>query len=172
MKKLLLLLSVITITISCINNKENTVDVTTEKENITQLLDDWHTAAANADYDGYFNKIATDGYFLGTDATENWGKEAFITFSKPYFDKGKAWDFKAVERNIYFSKDGKIAWFDELLDTHMKICRGSGVLEKENEEWKIKHYVLSMTVPNKVIKEILPLKATQEDKLLEELKKQ
>jgi hypothetical protein len=27
--------------------------------------------------------------FIGTDATENWGKPAFQAFAKPYFDKGK-----------------------------------------------------------------------------------
>jgi hypothetical protein len=32
-----------------------------------------------------------------------------------------------------------------LLNTQMKICRGSGVLVKIDGEWKIKHYVLSMT---------------------------
>ena len=54
----------------------------------------------------------------------------------------------------------------------MKACRGSGVLEKQDGEWKIKHYVLSMTVPNDVTKEVLPLKAQYEDVLLEKLKKQ
>jgi hypothetical protein len=43
---------------------------------------------------------------------------------------------------------GKTAWFDELLNTQMKICRGSGVLVKIGQEWKIKQYVLSMTIPN------------------------
>jgi hypothetical protein len=31
----------------------------------------------------------------------------------------------------------------------MKICRGSGVVVKIDGKWKIKHYVLSMTIPNK-----------------------
>ena len=53
-------------------------------------------------------------------------KKQFQTFAKPYFDKGKAWNFKAIERNIYFSEMEKIVWFDELLSTQMKICR-SGV---------------------------------------------
>ena len=49
-----------------------------------------------------------------------------------------------------------MAWFDELLDTHMKICRGSGVLvDQGNGQWKIKHYVLSMTVPNENVDEIV-----------------
>ncbi len=143
-----------------------------DKKAITIFLDNWHAAAAKADHKGYFGKIAEDGQYIGTDATENWDKKAFEAFSEPYFDKGKAWDFKAVERHIYFSKDGKVAWFDELLDTWMKGCRGSGVLEWDGKEWKIKHYVLSMTVPNDVTSQVIPLKAKYEDALIEKLKQQ
>lgn len=171
MKKLYVFLSFLTITTTTfLVSTEKTINPETEKKAINTLLNDWHLAAAKADYNGYFGKIAEDGIYIGTDATENWDKKAFIAFSKPYFDKGKAWDFKALERNIYFSKDGKTAWFDELLDTWMKVCRGSGVLEKQGKEWKIKHYVLSMTVPNDAIKEVLPFKAKYEDALIEKLK--
>lgn len=171
MKKLYLFLSIFTIaTTAFIVNKEKPINPEMEKKAISSLLNDWHLAAAKADFNGYFGKIADDGIYIGTDATENWDKKAFIAFSKPYFDKGKAWDFKALERNIYFSKDGKTAWFDELLDTWMKVCRGSGVLEKQGKEWKIKHYVLSMTVPNDATKEVLPFKAKYEDALIEKLK--
>jgi hypothetical protein len=34
--------------------------------------------------------------------------------------------------------------------TQMKICRGSGVVEKINGIWKVKQYVLSVTVPMKL----------------------
>ena len=93
-----------------------------------------------------------------------------MAFAKPYFDKGRAWSFTALERNIYFSKDGKTAWFDELLNTQMKICRGSGTLEKSNNEWKIKHYVLSMTIPNENVDEVIKIKAPIEDALIDKLK--
>ncbi|MFP9117007.1 nuclear transport factor 2 family protein [Flavobacterium sp. RNTU_13] len=148
------------------------IDTKADTAEINTLLNDWHVAAAKADYNGYFDKIAADGHYIGTDATENWDKKAFEAFSKPYFEKVKAWDFKPLERHVYFSKDGKTAWFDELLDTWMKACRGSGVLEKEGKTWKIKHYVLSMTVPNDATKEVLPLKAKYEDTLIEKMKKQ
>ena len=141
-----------------------------EKKAINSLLDQWHDAAARADHKTYFGLLSTDSHYIGTDATENWDKKAFDAFAKPYFDKGRAWDFKAVERNIYFSKDGKVAWFDELLDTWMKGCRGSGVLEKDGTTWKIKHYVLSMTIPNEVTGKVLPFKAQYEDALIEKLK--
>jgi hypothetical protein len=41
----------------------------------------------------------------------------------------------------------------------MKICRGSGVLVKIDGKWKIKHYVLSMTIPNKTGMPLLKLKS-------------
>ena len=81
-----------------------------------------------------------------------------MEFSRPYFDRGKAWSFRAIERNIYLGPDGKTAWFDELLDTWMQLCRGSGVLVKSPEGWKIAHYVLSMTMPNEEVEGAVALK--------------
>lgn len=164
MKKIALLFLVLLI--SC----NETKDISSEKNSINQLLDNWHKAAAEANFDNYFNAMAEESIFIGTDATENWNKVEFIAFAKPYFDKGRAWSFSALERNIYFSKDGKTAWFDELLNTQMKICRGSGTLEKSNNEWKIKHYVLSMTIPNDNTNEVIKIKAPIEDALINKLK--
>ena len=142
-----------------------------EKQNITTVLDNWHKAAAAADYEAYFGAMSDESIFIGTDATENWDKKQFQAFSKPYFDKGKAWNFTSLERNVFFSEDGKTAWFDELLDTQMKICRGSGVLVRINNEWKIKHYVLSMTIPNDNSNEVISIKSVIEDKIINEKKK-
>ena len=137
------------------------------KDELHIFLNNWHQSAAEAHFDGYFNAIADDGIFIGTDAKENWSKEQFKVFAKPYFDRGKAWNFKVIQRNIYFSKDQKIVWFDELLSTQMKLCHGSGVLVQENGQWKIKHYVLSMTIPNDITDEVVKIKAPIEDALLE-----
>jgi len=139
---------------------------------INLVVDNWHQAAAEANFNSYFNAMTDDAIFIGTDATENWKKPAFIQFAKPYFDKGKAWSFTKLERNIYFSSDKKTAWFDELLNTQMKICRGSGVLVVDkNGNWKIKHYVLSMTIPNDHTDEVVKIKTFIEDKEIEKLKK-
>jgi ketosteroid isomerase-like protein len=137
-----------------------------DKEKINSTLDGWHKAAAGAKYNDYFNFMTDDAIFIGTDATENWNKTEFQAFAKPFFDKGKAWNFTVLERHIYFDKTGKVAWFDELLNTQMKICRGSGVLVKIGGQWKIKHYVLSMTVPNDNVEEVVKIKSVIEDQLL------
>lgn len=148
----------------CFSQKEDTAK-------INSLLDNWHKAAAEAKFEPYFDALTEDSIFIGTDATENWNKKSFIAFAKPYFDKGKAWNFTALERHIYFSEDKKIAWFDELLNTQMKICRGSGVIVKTDKGWKIKHYVLSMTIPNDNTNEIIKIKAPIEDALIQGYKK-
>lgn len=159
MKKLLFTLALIT-----------QLSFAQDKQAINTMLDNWHKAAANVQFDNYFSYLTDDAIYIGTDATENWNKKQFQAFAKPYFDKGRAWSFTALERNIYFSKDGKTAWFDELLNTQMKICRGSGVLIKVKNTWKIKHYVLSMTVPNDNSDEVTKTKAPIEDALIEKLK--
>jgi ketosteroid isomerase-like protein len=165
MKKILAVLIVLTLS-GCKSMMENQ---TISKENINATLDSWHKAAAEANYKDYFNLMTDDAIFIGTDATENWNKTDFQAFAKPFFDKGKAWSFTAVERHIYFDKTGKTAWFDELLNTQMKICRGSGVLVKTGTEWKIKHYVLSMTVPNDNVTEVVKIKTPIENALLKKM---
>jgi len=143
-----------------------------QKKHVNTLLDNLNEYAAKADFKNYFDLYAEESTFIGTDATEIWDKKAFMDYAKPHFDKGKAWSFKSLKRNIYFSKDGKYAWFDELLDTQMKICRGSGVLEKIGEKWKIKQYVLSMTIPNDNVDEVIKVKSPLEDKIINQLKEE
>lgn len=141
--------------------KENSFNEEEEKQlisSVDSLLTNWHKAAAEAHFDNYFGKMDSISIFIGTDASENWSKTAFENFSKPYFDKGKAWSFSAFDRNIYTSEDGSYIWFDELLSTWMGICRGSGVIENKNNQLKIKHYVLSVTVPNDDIQELIKIK--------------
>lgn len=117
-------------------------------DQVNTTLDAWHLAAAEANFEVYFNAIATDGYFLGTDASENWDKKSFQEYSKPHFDKGKAWSFTPYNRNIYVYKDSQLVWFEELLKTPFGICRGSGVVCFEADKWVIKQYNLTLTIPN------------------------
>lgn len=142
-----------------------------QKKNIALVLDQLNEYAAKADFKNYFALFAEESVYIGTDATEIWNKKQFMYYAKPHFDKGQGWHFKSLKRNIFFSKDGNYAWFDELLDTQMKICRGSGVLEKIGGKWKIKQYVLSVTVPNDVMNEVIKIKSPLEEALIQELKK-
>ena len=141
-------------------------DPATAIKEIGNTLDSFNRAAARADFNAYFNYYTEDGIFCGTDATERWDKKQFMEWSKPYFDKGKAWNFTAIDRHIYMAPDGNMAWFDELLNTQMKICRGSGVVVKLNNDWKLKQYVLSTTVPNSLVDTVTIMKTAEEDSLM------
>ncbi|MFT5166966.1 MAG: hypothetical protein ACI8P3_002198 [Saprospiraceae bacterium] len=136
------------------------------KETITKLMDAWHKAAAVADEATFFEGTMTkDAIYLGTDASERWSRDELKEWSKKYFEKESAWAFTPKERHIYFSKDGNTAWFEEMLDTWMGDCRGSGVLELTPEGWKLKHYDLSMMVPNDKVEGFLEL--MKEEKIKE-----
>ncbi|MHB1147024.1 MAG: nuclear transport factor 2 family protein [Lutibacter sp.] len=171
-KKIVALILIVVFS-ACENKQSNTKELkeASEKEAINTMLDAWHKSASEAKYDAYFNAMSNTSVFIGTDASENWGNKDFKIFSKPFFDLGKAWDFKSVKRNIYISADGNFAWFDELLDTWMGICRGSGVLSKTEGNWKIEHYVLSVTIPNENITEVIALNKEKDSIFLSRLKK-
>lgn len=115
---------------------------------IEKTISAWHQAAANANFETYTSLMTEGAIFIGTDPTEYWEGKAFRDFAKPYFDRGKAWTFYTLDRNIFVDSKYKVSWFDELLDTQMGICRGSGVLVYTDGQWKINHYVLSITIPN------------------------
>lgn len=149
--------------------KRKNTDTASASIQIDHLLDTFHAAAARADFPVYFGCFADQAVFIGTDASEHWNKTAFMQWAKPYFDRKSTWSFTSVSRHIYFNEEGNTAWFDELLDTQMKICRGSGVLRRYDTGWKIEQYVLSMTIPNDLSNRVTALKSGIEDSLLQTL---
>lgn len=149
------------------NTEENIKAV---KRQVNKTIGKWHKAAAQANFENYFNLMTNDAIFIGTDATENWTAPEFKKFAKPYFDAGRAWSFSTIDRNLYVHENLRVAWFDELLDTHMGICRGSGVVMKENGNWKIHHYVLSLTIPNENVDEITEIKEEFDKNLISKYK--
>ena len=122
---------------------------------ITRALDDFHDAAAKADEERYFAHFASNGVFLGTDATERWDVAAFRAYAHPHFTKGKAWTMRATRRAIALAADARTAWFDEDLATErLGPARGSGVLVVEGGAWKVAQYNLTVTVPNERFAEV------------------
>lgn len=124
-----------------------------QKKAINTIVDDWHLAASEANAERYFSHFASDSaIFMGTDATERWTVAEFREWSMPYFDEGEAWNFTADKRYVYLSDEGSVAWFDEVLDTpNLGPARGSGVLIKKEQTWKIAHYNLSIPIPNAIV---------------------
>lgn len=130
----------------------------TQVNQLNELVSNWHLAASNANLNNYSQVMSEKFVFLGTAPGERWDKKAFLDFSKPYFDKGKAWDFKPTNRIWEFNTDSTVAWFDENLDTWMRGCRGSGILEKVNNTWKISYYNLTVLIENEKIGPFIQLR--------------
>ena len=58
-----------------------------------------------------------------------------------------------VER--YIEGDNETYWFDEILfNKKLGHCRGTGVIQLINDEWKISHYALTMLVPNAIASDV------------------
>jgi hypothetical protein len=123
------------------------------RRRVATFLDEWHDDAAHARM-RYFDKIAADGVYIGTDKSERWVRDDFKQWAKPYFDSGHAWEFHAIKRNIAFTPDKKVIWFDEQLTTQMGICQASGVIMNGKDGLHIEHYQLSLTVPNDMVEHI------------------
>jgi len=127
------------------------------KHQLDVMLTNWHQAAAVADAETYFGYLTDDAIYMGTDATEYWTKTEFQKWAEPWFKKKSAWTIYATKRNIFISQDKTYAWFDEVLVAGFGHARGSGILIKTKDGWKIKHYNLAMTIPNEVSKEVKAL---------------
>jgi len=53
----------------------------------------------------------------------------------------------------------------------MGTCRGSGVLEKTSNGWKIKQYVLSVTIPNDDMQAVIVAKKKSDALFLKKFQK-
>jgi ketosteroid isomerase-like protein len=139
------------------------VSAADNEDKINTILDTWHRAAATADEAVFFGLMADDAVYLGTDPGERWTKKQFMKWSKEHFEKDSAWSFEPYDRTVYFSGDGRVAWFEELLKSWMGVCRGSGVLVRGDGGWKIKHYNLAVTVPNDLIEDFIGMSDKKPD---------
>jgi hypothetical protein len=118
---------------------------------INKVLDDYHQAAANGEWDIYFNLMSDDGEFIGTDAQERWVKQEFSQYSSG----SNGWVYPPQQRNVNITPDGLSAWFDEaLLSQSYGSSRGSGVLISTAVGWKISQYHLTLPIPNGMVRGI------------------
>ena len=120
---------------------------------IDELLDGLHQDAHQGNFQTYFARYTENAVFLGTDKTERWTIEEFKAYARPAFADGHGWTYKVIDRN--WEGKGDTRWFDEILfNEKLGHCRGTGVVQLINDEWKIAHYALTMLVPNAIAAEV------------------
>ena len=122
---------------------------------VATVLDAFHRAASESDFEQYSALMSEEMVFLGTDGTERWQGKEFRDFAEPYFREGQGWTYVPSNRHVALSANGEHAWFDEALENaQLGACRGSGVLVLEEGSWKITQYNLSVPIPNAMVVDV------------------
>ena len=115
---------------------------------IDVVLDDFHRAASEGAADRYLAHYTDDGVFFGTDATERWTVQQFEPYVRNAFARG-GWTYVPRDRTVFVADDGQTAWFDEMLDGSTGIvARGTGVLVRDGDTWRVAQYNFSVPFPN------------------------
>jgi len=123
---------------------------------IESVLNDFHDAAAKADFDRYFGHFTENAVFFGTAPGERWTVEEFKRYARSRFEAGGGWSYTMRERHIFTAPGEDTAWFDEVVESdHYGRCRGSGVLVRTGGRWRISQYNLTIPVPNDFAGEVV-----------------
>ena len=123
-----------------------------DKVKINKVLDYLHIYASQANGKKYFELFDDDAVFFGTDASERWTKSKFEEYAMKRFENGTGWTYNSTSRNIYLDNDMNTAWFDEELNNKKYgVFRGTGVLIKRSNIWKITQYNLLLPIPNDLL---------------------
>lgn len=151
------LLALLTLTACAPATEAAPVDRAAEEAAVSAVLDDLHRLAAEADFEPYFQLFTEDAVFFGTDATERWSIPEFQGYAIP--EDGtppRGWDYRMTERHVFLDGDGDTAWFDERLENvNYGETRGTGVLIRTSEGWKISQYNLTIPIPNELAREFV-----------------
>lgn len=126
---------------------------------IGDVIDNFHSAAAHGDKARYLDQLTDDAVFMGTDEWERWQKHPeFVAYVDSRFKDGSGWTYRSVERTISISDSSDIAWFDEVIVSESNgRFRGTGVLSRQDGEWKIAHYTMSFLIFNENWDDVIEL---------------
>ena len=141
-------LLIVTLTVAACASAGSTRDDGAARADIDAVLDDFHRAAGEGDANRYLGHFAGNGVFFGTDETERWTLQQFEPYVRDRFADG-GWGYTPRGRTVFISDDGGTAWFDEMLDGRSGVtARGTGVLVRRGDGWKVAQYNFSVPFPN------------------------
>lgn len=131
---------------------------TDQEAEVSAALTDFHDAAAVADADRYFGRFAPRAVFFGTAPEERWSLGELREYATPHFQGESAWVYTCTKRSVFIAPGGDFAWFDERLSNDKYgECRGTGVLRKIGDRWRIAQYNLSIPIPNDIAPSVVDL---------------
>lgn len=130
-------------------------DFDEEKEAVSAVLSELHTAKLEGNGERFFSLFADEAIVFGTAADERWSLDEYKHCVSSVFSSGRKRPFTIFESNVFVSKRGQVAWFDERQERPgMGELRDSGVLQKIEGTWKVVQYALSIPVPNELAREL------------------
>jgi len=108
-------------------------------------LDALHRAGENADPAAFISLLTSDAVVLGLAGNARLTGKSLRDFIGASFPGGEAWNYRGAQREIRYSADGTVAWFDESLTRdHLERGRGSGVLVRTGAGWRVAQYSLNL----------------------------
>ena len=82
--------------------------------------------------------------------------QAVREFVGPALSASVGWTSVPFEQHVSFAPDGQIAWFEERLGRErIGELRSTGVMRKDDGEWRIVHYNLALPVPNALAEDLV-----------------
>ena len=123
----------------------------TFRARVNAFVDEWQQDAAQA-RPAFFDKIASDGIYIGTDKTERWTKEA-SRMGEAGLRPPHGVGLHAPHRNIRFTPDRQLIWLTSRSARRWGFCKPRAWSPTAAVS-KIVHYQLSIAVPNDVIPQV------------------
>jgi hypothetical protein len=114
-------------------------------ETPADALDALHRAGENADPAAFISLLTSDAVVLGLPGNAHLSGKSLRDYIGASFPGGEAWNYRGAQREIRYSADGAVAWFDEAL-AHDHLARGwgSGVLVRTGAGWRVAQYSLNL----------------------------
>lgn len=114
-------------------------------DSATDALDALHRAGAEANPATFISLLTADAVVLGLPGNTRLSGQSLRDHIGASFSSSEAWNYRGAQRQIRYSDDGAVAWFDESLE-HDQQGRGwgSGVLVRSGAGWRVAQYSLNM----------------------------
>jgi len=109
-------------------------------------LDALHEAGDQADPAAFVSLLTADAVVLGWAGKPRLAGQSLRDQIDAAFARGDAWNYRGTRREIRYSADGAVAWFDESLERDQRVRGwGSGVLIRSDAGWRVALYSLNLS---------------------------
>ena len=116
-----------------------------------RFLRDVHVAKGEGDGSRYYRMFAPEAVALGTARSERFSLAGLQAILAPYYAQGRRPISIPIEQRVYLSPDQNLAWFEELIERQqLGLMRGTGVMRRAGDTWKLVHYNLMFVVPREL----------------------